>query len=176
MTRSQTGFTLIELLMTLAVMMILMVIAVPSMAGLKQRTSITATHNRLVAGFSLARQQAVTTAQRVTICPGVPEDGCRTDGIWENGWIVFVDQNGNAQLDAEDILLSHENKVAEGLRIHSGRGRPRSVFRPDGSASGTNLTLRICTDEGVRSALVLSNAGRVRSASTRELAAMTGCG
>lgn len=175
MSRSAQGFTLIELLMTLAVLMILLAVAMPSFAGLKQRSAVTATHNLLLTGFATARSHAVSTGQLVTICPVSGESGCRSDGVWDEGWLVFVDSNRNGRLDAADTIVHHENRMISGMGIRSGSGRPRAVFRPDGSAGGTNLSLRICAEGEVQAAIILSNVGRARSASTREVAAMAAC-
>lgn len=176
MLRRIAGFTLIELLASVAVLTILLVIALPSFAGLKQRSAVTATHNLLLTGFATARNHAVSTGHLVTICPVRGESGCRADGVWDEGWMVFVDHNRNGRLDADDTVVHHENRIAGGIGIYSGRGRPRAVFRPDGSAAGTNLSLRICADGAVQSAVILSNVGRARSASTGELATLGNCG
>lgn len=176
MSRSAQGFTLIELLMTLAVLMILLAVALPSFAGLKQRNAVTVTHNLLLTGFATARSHAVSSGKLVTICPVSGGSGCRSDGVWDEGWIVFVDNNRNGRLDAADSIVHHENRMVSGIEVRSGSGRPRAVFRPDGSAGGTNLSLRICAEGEVQSAIILSNVGRTRSASTRELSTMAACG
>ena len=89
--------------------------------------------------------------------------------------MVFVDANGDGRLDADDTLVHHENLMRERVQIRSGRGRPRATFRSNGGAPGTNLTLRICFEGQIQSALILSNPGRARTAGARELAAMSGC-
>ena len=175
MSRQTTGFTLIELVVTVAVLSILLAIAAPSFASLRQRTAVTTTHNLLLTGFATARNYAVSFQRLTTICPGTPASGCRADGIWDAGWLVFVDANGDGRLDAGDALVHHENVMRDGVQIRSGRGRPRATFRSDGGAPGTNLTLRICFEGQVQSAVILSNPGRARSAGTRERAAMPGC-
>lgn len=176
MPRQSTGFTLIELLTTVAVLGILLAVASPSLAGLQQRSAVTSAHNLLLTGFATARSHAVTTGRLVTICPGTAVAGCHADGIWEGGWLIFVDEDGNGRLDPADTLVFNQNRAIEPVLIRSSTGRPRATFRPDGSAGGTNLSLRLCVGEAVRAAIILSNAGRARSAGARELAAMPGCG
>lgn len=171
-----TGFTLIELLMTVAVLAILLAVAAPSMASLKTRSASTATHNLLMSSFATARHHAISQRRLTTICPGNAETGCRSDGVWDSGWIVFVDRNDNGRLDPGDVLVRSESAIPSGLQASSGRGRPRATFRPTGLAGGTNLTLRICADGAAQSAVILSNTGRARAATERELAALSGCG
>lgn len=170
------GFTLIELLASIAILTILLAMAAPSMAGLKQRSEITSTHNLLLTGFASARQHAVINHRLTSICPGNTNTGCRSDGVWSDGWLIFVDRNDNGRLDAGDTVVHHENRIPSNVRVKSGAGRPRATFRPDGTAGGTNLTLRLCAADEVRAAVILSNVGRARSASTRELAGMANCG
>lgn len=175
MPRQAPGFTLIELLVSIAVLGILLAIASPSFASLQRRSAVTSAHNLLLTGFASARSHAVSFGRLTTICPGSPATGCRSDSIWEEGWLVFVDENGNGRLDATDTIVFHENRGTDPVRIRSSKGRPRATFRPDGSAGGTNLTLRLCVGEMVQGAIVLSNVGRARSAGAGELAAMPGC-
>ena len=171
-----TGFNLIELIVTLAVLAILLTIAAPSMAALKTRSASTATHNLLMGSFATARQHAISHRRLTTICPGTAQTGCRGDGVWSGGWIVFVDRNDDGRLDPGDTLVRSESAIPVGLHASSGSGRPRATFRPNGMAGGTNLTLRICADGAAQSAVILSNTGRARAATSGELAALPGCG
>lgn len=170
------GFNLIELIVTLAVLAILLTIAAPSMAALKTRSASTATHNLLMGSFATARQHAIGHRRLTTICPGTVQAGCRSDGVWDGGWIVFVDRNDDGRLDAIDILVRSESAIPAGLHASSGQGRPRATFRPNGMSGGTNLTLRICADGVAQSAVILSNTGRTRAATPDELGTLPGCG
>jgi type IV fimbrial biogenesis protein FimT len=175
MIRTHAGFTLIELLMTLAVMALLAGISAPSMGRLLTRTSVSSAHNLVMTGFATARLHAVTQGRSVTVCPGDAAGGCRAGGRWDGGWILFVDRNGDDRFDPEDTLLRVENPVSPRLAIQSNSNRPRAVFRPNGMSGGANLTLRICAEGAVQSAVILSNAGRARAATSSELATMSAC-
>lgn len=178
MHRSQTGFTLLEALTTLAVMALLLGLALPSMSSTLSRSAISASHNQLMSGFASARQYAVFNRRLTLICPGTPETGCRNDSLWSQGWIVFVDRNGNDRYDITDTLVRAENALPGSVIALSTHGRPRAVFRPNGTSAGSNLTLRLCdSHEGrPKAAIVLNNTGRARSAQPNELAALPACG
>ncbi|HET9049881.1 MAG TPA: GspH/FimT family pseudopilin [Chiayiivirga sp.] len=175
MHRHATGFTLIEVMIVIAVMLIVLAVATPSLGGLVRRSETATTHNALSTGFALARNYAVSHGEATTICPVASDGGCRSDGVWDEGWWIFIDGNGNARPDPAETLVHHENRIPASTRIRSGRGRPLATFRADGSAPGTNLSLRICSDSTLQSALILSNAGRARRAGPADLARLAGC-
>ena len=53
-------------------------------------------------------------------------------------------------------------------------GRTRVHYRPDGTSAGSNVTLTVCDRRGrdEATALVINNAGRVRSGKPTESAAL----
>lgn len=176
MIRTRAGFTLIELLMSLAILTLLAGLAAPAMGRLLTHTSVSSAHNLVMAGFATARLHAVSHGHAVTVCPGDPQRGCLAGGRWEGGWLLFVDRNDDDAFDANDTLLRTEDAVSPRLSIRSSASRPRAVFHPNGMSGGANLTLRICADGAVRSAVILANSGRARAATSSELAAMGACG
>lgn len=79
------GFTLIELLVTLAVLVIVITVAVPSFRSLADNNRMTALANEMVAALNLARSEAVKRGAQVSVCSNA--------GGWVNGWTV---QEGTA--------------------------------------------------------------------------------
>ncbi len=176
MTRSLAGFSLIESLTVLAVGSLLLGAAISGFAGVTDRNRISAEHNRLTATFNLARTLAVTRRQRTVVCPSVDGRICRRDAIWEAGWIVFADADADRQLDPSENALRHETASVD-LRIRGSVARGLVVFLPNGSARGSNQTLRLCDSDGAPLAgLVLNNGGRSRKASAREAPGLAPCG
>ncbi len=65
--KSSTGFTLIEMMVTLAVLFIFFIMAVPSFAGLKQRSAIRGAGDQVLSFWNEARFEAVKRNQLVKV-------------------------------------------------------------------------------------------------------------
>jgi len=160
------GFTLIECLIALAILSILMTLAAPSWARLVGRTHGRAAHAQLAVALNHARSAAASRGQNVVMCPSRDGGQCARSTEWHHGWISFADVDRNGMRTPDEPLLTVSQAQAHGTGITGTEGRMRVTYRPDGSATGTNQTITVCdrrsgTDA---SALVISQAGRVRSA------------
>ena len=81
------GFTLIELMVTIAIVAILMVVAVPSFITYQRNSELTSFSNTLLASINAARGEAMKRGRYAMV---VPADGL----LWSSGWVVFVDVDG----------------------------------------------------------------------------------
>jgi type IV fimbrial biogenesis protein FimT len=170
------GFTLIEAMIVLAIVSILFGIAVPQFDGLLARNRAAAVHNGLLATFAHARSTAVTLRTNTVVCASADGRRCRGDGIWEHGWISFIDLDGDGVIGMGDQLLRSERGPADGMRVRTSASRSRLRFLRSGSSGGSNLTMRLCAANGVPvQGLIVSNTGRARSANAREVAALQAC-
>ena len=104
--KSQKGFTITELITVMAIVAILMGIGVPSYRYVTTSYRMSAEVNSLLGDLQYARAEALREGLFVTVC--VSRDGLSCDGgstTWQEGWIVFSDPNGNATVDAGEIVL-----------------------------------------------------------------------
>jgi len=113
--RLQRGFTLLELMVTLAVAAIVFSFAVPGFQQMVQRNRVITYTNNFIATVNYARSEAIRRASPVSICASA--DGTTCNGTWSQGWIVFVNTDGDnpAIVDAgggEPVL-----KVQEALAV-----------------------------------------------------------
>jgi len=114
-----SGFTLIELMVTVVVVSVLSALAVPSMRTFIQNTRITSQANEFMADLNFARSEAVKRAANVTVCksdnPTAAAPTCLATGTdWGVGRIIFIDSDGNGDLDSasgstETLLRVREN-------------------------------------------------------------------
>lgn len=136
MTR-QKGFTLIEVLTTLGVATILIAVAVPGMQAFKMNTRQTGSVNELVSGMRVARNTAITTNSRVTVCAS--NDGANCGNVaWDEGWIAFVDRDADRTLDNNETIIRSGGGV-EGVTISSGQFASYFVYRPNGRVMYANV-------------------------------------
>jgi type IV fimbrial biogenesis protein FimT len=152
-TASVKGFTLTELMITIALAAILMTIAVPNFLVSLTNNLVNAESNRFLGALILARSEAIKRGVSTTVCRSDNGATCTTAGSnWNNGWIVFVDENGNGNLDAGEQLLRVDNALANNnLRLTVNDNNLQNFIRylPSGVAKGSgnstpNGTFLLC--------------------------------
>jgi type IV fimbrial biogenesis protein FimT len=168
--KRQKGFTLIELLTTLSVATILVGVAVPGLQEFQKNSRQRSATNELVAAMRIARNTAITTNSRVTVCASSNEISCQNVS-WDNGWIAFVDTNSDRVLNGTETVLRSGSGI-RGVTIASGQFASFFVYRPNGRAmnasiSGNSGQFTICDDRGNEHAktIQLDLSGRARAVS-----------
>jgi len=164
-TRKTRGFTLIETLMTLAILAILSACAAPAFGNLISSTGSRASRSNLIAALNTARIFAASKTAHVVVCPSADGRYCGHTTEWQHGWLIFIDADHDDVRDDSEALLAVGERQPEGTAIVSTAGRTHVDYRPDGSATGSNVTFTVCDRRGAgaATALVINNAGRVRT-------------
>jgi type IV fimbrial biogenesis protein FimT len=111
------GFTLLEALVVLAVVGVLVALAAPSVSGMRARHQLQAQAEGLLDSLVLARSEALRRQQRVTLCPRTRDNACDATAPWQNGWLVFVDGNDNAQREPDEPLIEVHGDVPVTVRM-----------------------------------------------------------
>ncbi len=158
------GFSLAEAMTALAVATLLMVVGVPSYQAMVENQRLSSARHLLTAHISSARSTAISYRIPTVVCPSDRAGGCRTDGDWSHGWLMFFDPDGNRQPDSRQDILRDENApIHPSLRIISSKGRPQLRYLPDGRAAGSNISVRLCRNGKLLARVIVNNVGRVRS-------------
>lgn len=163
MKRRTTGFTLAELMVTVAIAGTLLALGIPAFANLSGHAAADAQLGALTVALSKARIAALTRRQAVTVCPSNDGSTCRTDLVWDRGWIVYEDGAKQPQPTPDSVLWWEQSAGRVAIRSTSGRHRVR--YQPDGMAGGVNLTLTLCSPRSGRALgyVKVNLGGRIRS-------------
>ena len=165
------GLTLIELLVVLAVLAIALRLALPSMQDAVSHVGLGSATTEFLADLQLARTESLKRNWRVALCKSADGATCARNGGWEQGWLVFHDDNNNGAVDSGEELISRRGALPVGLRLSGNQNVARYIsFAAIGFTKLTNggfqagtLTLCQASDQPTAARQVILNAlGRPR--------------
>ena len=157
------GLTLVELMITLAIASILITGAAPSFTASIQKTRMVTQMNELHASLSLARNEAITRNKSTSVCRS--SNGTSCTGNWQDGWIVFVDDNFDGSVNGGDEILRVHGALPVGTTL--AYDQAQVIFANSGATrAGFNGTFTLCDSRGATSAkgLIVGLTGRPRLA------------
>jgi type IV fimbrial biogenesis protein FimT len=171
----QQGWTLMELMIVLAVASLMLAAALPHYRDWIATHQLANAGQQLTASMSYARSEAIKRSTRVSLCRSADGRQCATNVGWESGWVVFVDDDQDGHVSADEAVLRAEVAASTGIRISGNRpvedyisytslGQARLI------SGGLQMgTLTVCRS-GLRAIqVVLANSGRVRTETSRDL-------
>ena len=135
--KRDSGFTLIELMFVLAVAAILLSVAVPALQMFTMNSKQTGAINDFVSSMHLARNTAITTNARVTMCASSNGASCEAVS-WDSGWILFRDANSNQTVDGTDAIIG-TGSPSDGPTIASAQYGRFLMYRPNGRVMSANV-------------------------------------
>jgi type IV fimbrial biogenesis protein FimT len=166
------GFTLIELIIALLIGAIVTALSVP-MANMVKSSRSSSIAYEFVSALNFARSEAIKRGNKVTICRTI--SGARCEGlpdineqkVWDTGWIVFSDVNGNGQFNpTDDEILSVHGPLPEGYTLRS-NARVRVTYKPIGISPGYMDSWTVCAPDakpGFARGIIVAYSGRIRFA------------
>ena len=173
-----TGFTLLELLVTLAILSVVLFISMASFIDLIRANQLATQVNFFIAATNLARNEAITRSQRVFICARAG-NVCSGASSWENGWIVFSDEDGDSVVSKGEVMRYFE-ALQPGYVLRPNIGTTHLIYYGDGHVRRNGgmlplVTFRLCAPDAAPGTIaervrevVIGAAGRVRLQPGRE--------
>lgn len=162
------GFTFFELIVTLLMMMILVVIALPYSQHLIQEYRATTIINQLFYALHYAKNEAILRGETIIVCGSLDQQHC--DGHWSSYRIIFVDKNKNHLLDEKDELLRIYPPLIDGMLQLSAFGSSQYIkWSSKGYTNQQNGTFVYnANDHDPRYSrmLIINKAGRIRKANS----------
>ena len=111
--RSLRGFTLVEALVVMALIAILLILAVPSLASLQRSSELRASASAFFAAVQSARAEAM---KRGTDTYMVPASG----NSWATGWTLYADVDRSQTLTSNDVVIAQAGAIAARTSVTSG--------------------------------------------------------
>jgi type IV fimbrial biogenesis protein FimT len=155
--RTQTGFTLYELLITFLIVGTVLAYGIPNFAAFTANSRMTSSANDLHAAFHMARSEAARTKTSITICASANsmDAGADCGGTWDQGFIVFVDENNDrARAGATETVLRSHPAAEKGVILAVANDATYFMFASTGMGrqdTGGNIALSqvvMCDERG----------------------------
>ncbi|WP_020394822.1 GspH/FimT family pseudopilin [Thiolinea disciformis] len=106
--------TLTELLITVAISSIMATMAFPNVKSMIERNQQITFTNQVVSSLYLARSEAAKRGYPVTFCASTDQEQCDLEANdYSQGWLVFVDYNGNGRFDKALFFDTDGDKQAD---------------------------------------------------------------
>lgn len=169
------GVTLIEVVVVSAIIAIMAAIAAPAMQAFIREMQLRTATNDLSTAMAYARSEAIKRGWPVTVCKssntGNSTPSCAVGANWQDGWIVFVDSNGDGAVTTiasssfpADTVLRARTAAANSLAISGGTNYADYVSYDSrgvskGSGGLNNGTFTLCHGGESRS-VVINTTGR----------------
>ncbi len=153
MKQRSRGFTLYELMITLALAAVIVGLGVPAFRDFARNGRLSGAANEMLVTIVTARNEAVRRGVQTSFCPTAkPNDELPVcDEEANEGFIAFVDKNGDCQRDDDDVVVAsfaRHSEVQAGNNILCVTYAP-SGFRVPTAGTPANAHIIFCDHRGV---------------------------
>lgn len=146
--RTTAGYSLHDLLVTSTIAGFLGVGAV-SMSGMVQDARMISSVNELMGNLNLARSEAIKRNTIVALCKSNDSVSCSKQAAWNEGWIVFTDDNNSHDVDPGETVIRVQQPLQGNLKLRYGETGSYSYVRYNPSAEAwPGATFSFCDSRG----------------------------
>ena len=166
----QHGLSLLELVIILAILSVTLVAGTPKLFGLVASNRLAVQMNQLHGTINYAKMESATRNRIVLVCPTRDNQTCLSNQDWSQGWMVFVDNNDDRELDEDDAILRVFQPTTDISIQYSGVGPKRYIpfFPIDGMRTNGSFLFCAAGHPELNRALIVSKARpRVSTTTTK---------
>ncbi|HXX83791.1 MAG TPA: GspH/FimT family pseudopilin [Casimicrobiaceae bacterium] len=168
------GFTLVEVLLALAIFAALLAFGTPAYSSWMAAQQLANEARLLAETLQRARSEAIKHGYRVNVCKSRDRVRCTDHGGWDAGWLMFVDENHDGQVDDDELVLHREGPAPDGISVSG--NRPVADYVSYTSLGHARLlngglqmgTFVVCKSGQNALKVVLANSGRARIEKTQQ--------
>ena len=142
----QKGFTLPELMLTVMILAILLGIGVPSFKSLMGKQELKSKVSLFTSTLAYARNEAVSRVASVAICGSNGSGSCSGSSDLSNGWLVFIDKDGNGTFNSGDELLKQGGESGDDVSITLASSATYILYSALGESSSVR-NIHMCASE-----------------------------
>jgi type IV fimbrial biogenesis protein FimT len=110
--RHARGFSLVELMTVMVIAAIALAAAMPDIRALIRQHQLNAAVNDLFGAIDMTRAHAMARGERVVLAPA-DADGAD----WGQGWVAFVDRDGDRRPGGDDDIIAMHGPVFTGITV-----------------------------------------------------------
>ena len=168
MKKQLSGFTLVEVMIVVAIAAILLAVAAPSFNGVIARSNIESLQDQFSRAVVMARTEAASRGERVTLCP----PGC-TGSDWRGGWVVVTgDPTATTPVLTEIAEFKNKPNYPLTVKVEGGLATERITFDEQGyNADDQRYLFAVCEKENnpqYEQGVMVEFSGRVTRTLTKE--------
>ncbi len=163
--KKESAYTLLEMIVPGNHVGLVMAFAIPGMGTFIKNERLTTQINALVGHLAYARSEAVLRTQQVAVCVSNDTTSCTGGNSWEDGWIVYVDVDGNGSFSGGEIILRAQPTLEGGNTLTPATIGTQIIYDFRGYLGSPVGSLLLCDDRSgpYGKTLSISTTGRVRA-------------
>ncbi len=137
------------MMVTIAILVVLVVAVGPFFAEALRSNRVATQSNSLFTALVLTRSEAVKRNHAAVLCKSSDGTTCVTSGNWEQGWLIFPDEDNDATKDSDEAVIRAYGALSGGSTLRTGSlYANRVIYRSDGTVSAQD-SFRLCGSDGV---------------------------